>query len=133
MLLVQHKPQSPPPATNPDNHPLIMSEKPNMKQKIKTQFRQGDVMIEKVDSIPSASIKENGRVILAHGEVTGHAHEIDQSEGEAWRSGEALFVKTKKKTAVTHQEHNPIPLDRGSYKVTRQEEYSPEEIINVAD
>jgi hypothetical protein len=41
------------------------------------QYRQGDVMIERIDKLPTGLKKqdaENGRVILAHGEVTGHAH-----------------------------------------------------------
>lgn len=41
------------------------------------QYRQGDVAIERVDSFPS-NLKpaplDKGRVILAYGEVTGHAH-----------------------------------------------------------
>lgn len=42
-------------------------------------FRQGDVMIVPVDRVPDGlkSVPlENGRVILAHGERTGHAHAL---------------------------------------------------------
>lgn len=48
-----------------------------MKNKKQTQYRQGDVLIERVSSFPAKLTpvaRENGRVILAHGEVTGHAH-----------------------------------------------------------
>lgn len=96
-------------------------------------FRQGDVLIERIAKLPQASQKQNGRVILAHGEATGHAHEIDMDAADAWKNGEALTVRVKQSSAVKHQEHAPIPLKRGNYKITRQREYSPEAIRNVAD
>lgn len=47
------------------------------------QFRQGDVMIQTIMSLPTGLRRaplENGRVVLAHGEVTGHAHVFDPSD-----------------------------------------------------
>lgn len=59
------------------------------------QYRQGDVMIERVDELPARARrkKDNGRVILALGEVTGHHHsfvveDAARFEGE---SGEEYF------------------------------------------
>lgn len=91
------------------------------------------MLIERVQSIPTKAVKQPGRVILAHGEVTGHAHEIDQDQAEAWKVGEELTIKVRKAAPITHQEHAPIPLTPGYYKITRQREYSPEAIRNVAD
>ena len=48
-------------------------------------YRQGDVLIVPVESIPEELDpvdREDGRVVLAHGEVTGHAHAIE-AEGAA--------------------------------------------------
>lgn len=42
-----------------------------------TQYRQGDVLIERIFSLPKSlkpADRENDKVVLAHGEVTGHAH-----------------------------------------------------------
>lgn len=42
-------------------------------------FRQGDVLIRPVTSIPDGLKRvplDNGRMILAYGEVTGHAHAV---------------------------------------------------------
>jgi hypothetical protein len=42
-------------------------------------YRQGDIMLRSVERIPSALKKvplDKGRVILAYGEVTGHAHAV---------------------------------------------------------
>lgn len=41
------------------------------------QYRQGDVIIERVSALPKGLQvvpRDGGRVILAYGEVTGHAH-----------------------------------------------------------
>jgi hypothetical protein len=102
--------------------------------KNKNQVRQGDVLIERIENIPTDAKKESGRVILAHGEVTGHAHEIDMKDAEAWkRGGETVAVKVKRRTNVKHQEHAPAPLKRGAHRVIRQREYSPEALRPVAD
>lgn len=121
------------------------------KQKIKTQWRQGDVLIERVEILPGKITPqpENGRIILAHGEVTGHAHELVEVQhsqifdaDESFKIGGDLddvralprmALTVGRKTAVKHQEHQRIPLKKGSYRVTRQREYSPQELRNVAD
>lgn len=58
--------------------------KSHMKTNNKTLlFRQGDVAIESISSLPAGLRKaplEDGQVILAHGEVTGHAHIFDPSD-----------------------------------------------------
>ena len=110
------------------------------------QYRQGDVLIERVAEpivIHQPEAREGGRVVLAHGEVTGHAHAI-REEGaakSAFRGEEAAGAPiqvsdlevTAAMAAVRHEEHGAIPLEAGSYRVTRQREYAPEAIRNVAD
>lgn len=104
------------------------------------QVRQGDVLLERVASIPKGAKRkptDQGRVILAYGEVTGHAHAV-QTDAEVV---EAFLVELNGKTylsalgggAVVHEEHGTIPLEPGIYRVVRQREYSPEAIRNVAD
>lgn len=51
------------------------------------QLRQGDVQIQQVAKLPAGCKEvpsEGGRIVLAHGEVTGHAHAIYD-----WRSARA--------------------------------------------
>ncbi|HKS27108.1 MAG TPA: hypothetical protein VJS44_04785 [Pyrinomonadaceae bacterium] len=104
-----------------------------------TQFRQGDVLIERVRSnVRSKPHKvvprDNGRVILAYGEVTGHAHAIADAGVEQFEleTGER-FIVTERGVSLSHEEHATIQIPGGTYRVTRQREYSPEEIRNVAD
>jgi hypothetical protein len=100
------------------------------------QYRQGDVLLVKVER-QAGSLKpvprEKGRVVLAHGEATGHAHSL--------RSGKLLmdlatgrrYLRLLKGAVLEHQEHAPIELEPGDYEVVRQREYSPEAIRYVAD
>ena len=41
-------------------------------------FRQGDVLVRQVRhrTLTGKDVREGGRIMLAHGEVTGHAHEV---------------------------------------------------------
>jgi hypothetical protein len=99
--------------------------------------RQGDVLVAAASKPKKLApvAKEQGRVILAHGEVTGHAHEIVPANAamlmDAPNGDRFLLVDAP--CALIHQEHGTIQLAPGSYKVTRQREYSPEEIRQVAD
>jgi len=91
-------------------------------------------MIEKVDSLPSKKRKTQ-HTILAHGELTGHAHRIKEHDSASLYetpSGFYLHV-TAEQATVIHEEHDPICLTTGYYRVRRQREYSPEEIRIIRD
>lgn len=101
------------------------------------QFRQGDVLLIKVGSIPKSAKRmpaKKGRMILAEGEATGHSHSVDASKGALYidKTGE-VFLLAKDGCTLVHQEHAPIDLDAGAYRVCRQREYTPEAIRNVMD
>ena len=73
--------------------------------------------------------------ILAHGEVTGHAHRIKESEQAdlySTREGMILHVHGRS-VSIVHEEHANITLTTGYYRVWRQREYSPKEIRVVRD
>ena len=103
-------------------------------------FRQGDVLIVPISKIPAGAkpiAREGGRVVLAHGEVTGHAHTIKDKHAALFRDPKlaAIFmhVSGAAPVALEHDEHNTIELPPGNYEIVRQREYSPEAIRNVAD
>lgn len=108
--------------------------------KTQTHYRQGDVLIERISSLPKNRkpvAREHGKVILAHGEVTGHAHAIADNHvaqtASADHPGVTFLEVSEAMAALKHEEHATIELPPGEYRVTRQREYSPEEIRNVAD
>lgn len=95
-------------------------------------YRQGDVLIARVDAIPAGvktRARENGRVILAHGEVTGHSHCIDLDTDPTAAifdaaDGDGFFLRIGAPSGVVHEEHARIDLAPGDYRVTRQREWS---------
>lgn len=101
-------------------------------------YRQGDVLIEQIAQLPQGLKRQkgkNGRIILARGEATGHHHSVDIDQGDWWKSPDDAqqFLSVTEEAEVTHQEHAPILLPPGEYRVRRQREYTPEAIRNVAD
>lgn len=94
-------------------------------------FRQGDVLIERLPSMPEirtvAVEPVDGRHVLARGEKTGHHHSIP-AEGAVMEVSDArnVFLRIMTPTAVVHQEHEPIPLAPGTYRVWMQRTYEPD-------
>ena len=104
-------------------------------------FRQGDVLIRQIDNIPSKAndVTPEGRIVLAHGEVTGHAHALAEGCAREFSLTDAagavrrFLAVVSKGAEVLHEEHAPIPLPPGFYEIVQQREYTPEAIRNVAD
>ncbi len=98
-------------------------------------YRQGDVLIVPVESIPeklNPIDRENGRVVLAHGEVTGHAHAIKAEGAALFRDPKlmAVFMRVSgdAPVALEHDDHDTIMIPPGKYRVVRQREYAPEAV-----
>jgi hypothetical protein len=105
-----------------------------MKKKL---YRQGDVLIEYFgDKLPDG-IKQlpadKNRVVLAYGEVTGHAHALTAKTSTLYEWQGNRLLEITKETDLVHEEHSAITLAPGIYKIVQQREYTPEAIRNVAD
>lgn len=100
-------------------------------------FRQGDVLLTTVRHIPvdAKRLDQKERIVLAHGEVTGHAHAIhDLDSVDVFVAADGtMYLSVRKAAALKHEEHGTIMLQPGKYKRVIQREYSPMEIRNVAD
>lgn len=79
--------------------------------------------------------KRRPNLVLAYGEVTGHSHRIkEQDAAELWEANGTLFLKVvADRATVIHEEHAPVTLPRGLYRVWRQREYTPQAIRVVRD
>ncbi len=97
-------------------------------------WRQGDVFIAEVETIP-ATAKLVPHCVLAEGEVTGHSHRIaDIKTAQLFVDGTDRFLRVLADSAeLIHQEHGPITLPRGDYRVWPQREYTPQAIRIVRD
>ena len=96
-------------------------------------YRQGDVLIVPVN-VNTDHANNPNRIVLAHGEATGHAHTIEDKTTFLFNgpNGE-VYIDATEHTEIHHQEHDTIPLPPGTYRIVRQREYTPEEIRNVSD
>src|SRR5262249_10633341 len=101
---------------------------------MRNQYRHGDVLIEEVKSLPKVREKLT-HTILAHGEVTGHCHRIKESgDADLYMAAEGMYLHVRgASVSVVHEEHTPVTLTTGYYRVWRQREYSPKEIRIVRD
>lgn len=135
----------------PDAKGLDYCDKPKRRtaaERPNSMFCQGDVLIRPVASLPKTLqpvARDRGRIVLAYGEVTGHAHAILDREAEllvaAERSkeDEVLNVRFLRVMAasgidVTHEEHGTIHLAPGVYEIRQQREWTDaEEPLRVAD
>ena len=102
------------------------------------QYRQGDVLIERVSKTVRKTTKQKSlhRIVLAEGEATGHAHVLEtdpKDPADWWKDGEDQYANLSSPGVIVHEEHATIKVEEGTYKITRQREYSPEAIRNVAD
>jgi hypothetical protein len=98
-------------------------------------YRQGDVLIRRIQSLPKQMAQPRLTGILAYGEVTGHAHKIENlAHAEVLEIERGLYLRVGDEgVRVVHEEHAPITLPPGNYEVEIQREYTPEAIRNVAD
>lgn len=105
-------------------------------------IRHGDVLLCPVACIPEgtkAVRRKRGRVVLAEGEVTGHAHVIEAEDVRLVSSQEAeelrmwLLVEAPEPVALTHEEHSTLLIPPGAYEVRIKREYAPDAIRKVSD
>jgi hypothetical protein len=93
-----------------------------------TQFYQGDVCIIKVDILPVSAKKQSrpkDRLVLEYGEVTGHAHAIqDIDKCDMYLEGTRRFLEVCYAVPLTHEEHDTIILEPGVYEIKRQRQWS---------
>ena len=100
-------------------------------------YRQGDVLLIPVAELPKrlrAVGRQGGRLVLALGEATGHAHAVADPAAELLEDDGGRYLEVGGDGAtLSHEEHAPIRLPAGAYRVVLQREYAPGENRNVAD
>jgi len=112
-------------------------------------YRQGDVIyIPTKESVPKEAVEKSDHII-AHGEVTGHKHElVKELEGgetekitgskdgvHLYEKGDVLFMQIDKgkKAKLVHEEHDSHDIPPGKYDVKIQQKYTPTSVGRVVD
>ena len=94
------------------------------------QYRQGDILLCAVDSIPAGATPvrcDGDRVVVAEGELSGHAHAfltgVELYRNKARRQ---FFLAVSEPGALLrHEEHGSILVRPGHYQILRQREWAP--------
>ncbi|MFH1022883.1 MAG: hypothetical protein V1809_05800 [Planctomycetota bacterium] len=96
-------------------------------------YRQGDVILIRVTARPKET-KPLGHLVLAEGEVTGHAHRV-AGDGSVLleTDGGRRFLDVREESILVHEEHGPVTLPPGFFEVKIQREYDPERDRIVRD
>jgi hypothetical protein len=104
---------------------------------MRQQWRQGDVLFEAA-ALDTAGLPGQAGDVLYQGEATGHAHRVQSPDGTARifsMNGTAdLFLEVGPAGAtIVHEEHRPLTLEAGTYRVWRQREYDPRGARSLQD
>jgi hypothetical protein len=106
-------------------------------KKIKNQFRQGDVLLQPIGKIPKSAqlVAPEIDIVLAEGEVTGHAHRIraPKNRVKQYIDGTVLYLDVLEPVDITHEEHGTITLTPGTYERRIQVETWMDEVRQVLD
>ncbi len=83
-------------------------------------YRQGDVLLVKVDELPSGLRKKDN--ILAYGEATGHMHQFKSPSVAVYDGGDVQYAVLESEAILEHQEHDNLTIEKGIYEVRIQRE-----------
>ena len=102
----------------------------------KRTVRIGQQRYEAKGEVP----REGGRIVLAHGEVTGHAHAITSPDATLYETtddaAQALGTRVLAacaSVALTHEEHSTIEIPSGEWGVRIQRQYDAGAFRRVED
>lgn len=91
-------------------------------------YQQGDVVFKSVEKIKGNPVKPDARgYVFAEGESTGHCHVVKDTEAvKVYEENGVKYVRVITASAtVEHQEHGPVALPKGTYRIGIVKEYDP--------
>lgn len=120
----------------------------NNTKQIPWQARQGDILLERVEGeradgqeVP----REQGAVVLAYGESSGHRHQITAKGAKLFergstrmleisaRGGAILEVATDRGEKLNPPRHTEVPVQKGTFEIVRQREWTADDDRQVQD
>lgn len=93
--------------------------------------RQGDVLMLAAKQIPSDAVDitpKNDRVVIKHGEATGHAHAFYRQPVRLYETPkEERFLRVVETSYLKHEEHSTVEVPPGIYKLPSQVEWTDDQ------
>lgn len=101
-----------------------------------TQIQQGDIILF-IEKIPSGKLERLDTAIIEHGEQTGHCHRLNSDDFEHYQDPKTKtrYLRLVKPTKLSHEEHNPIVLPPGDYRIgrVREKDFFSDMVAPVVD
>lgn len=100
------------------------------KKGIPDQYRQGDVMLERVEALPAGIVMErlkSARTVIQQSVNSPRTHSLTSAKVliGTLKSGKVrTYIHVEKDDVLEHQEHGHIPIPKGFYAVLKQQQYS---------
>lgn len=89
---------------------------------MKGLFRQGDVLLKRVDTVNGTKTQQGSKV-LAYGEVTGHKHVLSGKGVQFFQKNSQVLVSVPDFAELVHEEHEKLTIPKGKYEVVIQREF----------
>lgn len=96
-------------------------------------YQHGDVLIKEINNVDGEKLKTN---VVMEGEFTGHAHRITQGQFQLYKTAmQQMYLQCLTACVITHEEHKPIEIPKGTYIIEAVREFDPfeDEIRAVRD
>jgi hypothetical protein len=89
-------------------------------------YNASDEIVPVAEPTDATSVqREDGAVVLAHGEVTGHKHQIRSRHAKLLRDeSDARYLRVTAPVALRHEEHAPVKIT-SDRRVALHSEYVP--------
>lgn len=99
----------------------------------KSKYRQGDVLLIQLTTevTPSSEKVKIRKIVLAHGESTGHTHTICADRAKFDAKNRLLTLPFGGE--LVHQEHRALKIPVGTYEVRRQRQWLSTGYVRVSD
>jgi hypothetical protein len=104
-----------------------MAKEQEEKQQAPQFYRQGDLLIRRIGSLPQQGLTKLDTKILAEGEATGHQHRLTLKTAQLFRddANQRRYLSIEEPTQLVHEEHKPITIEEGTYVVIQEREFDP--------
>lgn len=108
-------------------------------------FRQGDILLIEVNELPADAVDVTPfgqRIFLAASRRTGQSHGVPATAARLLATFSPpfddqrprdRFLEVLSSCQLEHDEHDPIPLEPGIYRVVKQRRLDPTGWLDVAD
>jgi hypothetical protein len=97
-------------------------------KRVRNQGRQGDVLLTRVEGLPGICTElppGDDRVVIAHGESTGHSHAMPAAAVRLLDHYGQMFIEVTgmEPQPLFHEEHEALLLEPGLYSIRIQGQY----------